>query len=93
MCIYLIPVSAIILILAALYILFFAAVRDIGDARVDIIINADGECAEQQVITAKRVASRYFKNSAVYVRGGNKTYAEALCRAYGAELIGENTQT
>ncbi|MBQ7718719.1 MAG: hypothetical protein IJT38_05410 [Clostridia bacterium] len=83
---YVIPVLAIILILAALYMLFFAAFKNISPAQVTIIIDADvREGVEQQVLTAKRVADRYFTNASVYVRGGDDDYVDILCRSYRIE--------
>lgn len=81
---YIIPFIVVSMVLSAIYILLRGTMKQSGNARVEIIIDADSspEEAEELVITAKAIAGKYFVNADVYIRGGDEKMAETLCRAY-----------
>ncbi len=51
---------------------------------VEIIVSGDDvpEDVENAVMTAKRLAERYFENACVYVRGKDNIYIDAICRRF-----------
>lgn len=67
------------------YILIRATLGDIEKTRIEIVIDADtaDEDIEYAVITAKRVAEKYFRNCDVYIKGGESELIYALCRTHG----------
>ncbi len=76
-----------LLITACLAALALVLLRTMGvpaDGRVEIIISGDekAENIENAVAMAKRLSEQYFKNAGVYIRGGESTYVNALCRRY-----------
>ncbi len=71
--------------LALVAILLLRAMGVPAGGSVEIIIAGDekAENIENTVAMAKRLSEQYFKNARVYIRGGENTYVNALCRRYG----------
>lgn len=79
------PLLAAVCIAAAVFIAL-SAVMSCGDGdEIEIFIDADkaGERLEEVVLGTLLVAEKYFKNSAVYIKGGEEKKTDALCRTYG----------
>lgn len=79
------PLLTAVCIAGALFIAL-SAVMSCGDGdEIEIVIDADiaGERLEEVVFGTLLAAQKYFKNSAVYIKGGEEKKTDALCRAYG----------
>ncbi len=82
---YLVAGIIVLMLAVSSYILISAMLGDIEKTRIEIVIDADtaDEDFEYAVITAKRVADKYFRNCDVYIRGGENELVDALCRTHG----------
>ena len=70
--------------LAAAVLLLLRTMGVPADGSVEIIISGDEKAdnIESAVAMAKRLSEQYFKDAKVYIRGGESTYVNALCRRY-----------
>lgn len=80
---YIIPLLITVCLAATALVLLYA-VGVPADGSVEIIITGEEgkENIENTVAIAKRLSQRYFTGARVYVRGGDSTYVNALCRRY-----------
>ncbi len=75
------------LLLVWTVVLLIRAITVPARTYVEIIISGDDvpEDVENAVITAKRLAEKYFENASVYVKGQDNIYINAICRRFGIE--------
>ena len=73
------------MLFAAAYIISHALLKQNADAVIEIIIDGDkaGEHLEDIAMSVRIVADKYFKNSAIYIRGGHNELTNAVCNVYG----------
>ena len=77
--------TILILLFAAGYIISNAVLSQKADSVIEITIDGDkaGEQLENIALSVRIVADKYFKNSAVFIRGGRQELTDAVCKVYG----------
>ena len=82
---YLIPIIITFLLAAALFTLIASTIMP-SDAKVEIIVYSDEnpDNLEYALMSAEKVAEKYFNNSTIYLKGRENDYINAVCKKYGA---------